>query len=68
MERLSVLHMLTGKHRELWLTWHIVASVDVLGKGDMLLEVFVDVDLDGTVLGLEICLFVYEYLGTEGKA
>ena len=65
MGRLSVLHMLTGKHRGLWLKWHIVASVEVLGKGDMLHEDFVDVDL---ALGLEICLFVYEYLGTEGKA
>ena len=45
-----------------------MASVEVLGKGDMLLEVVVDVDLGSTVLGLEICLFVYEYLGTEGKA
>ena len=53
---LLVLHMLTGKHRGLWLKWHIVASVEVLGKGDMLHEDFVDVDL---ALGLEICLFVY---------
>ena len=65
---LLALHMLTGKHRELWLKWHKVASVEVLEKGGMLREGFVDVDLGGTVLGLEICVFVYEYLGTEGKA
>ena len=53
---LLVLHMLTDKHRELWLKWHTVASVEVLGKGDRLLDDLVDVDLGGLVLWLGICL------------